>query len=82
MENRRIPVRPRTLKGGRIVFNQNFSTVNCIIRNLTEDGAKLEVEGTVTIPNRFRLVFDSGGPDRECEVRWRDDKFLGVMFVR
>ncbi len=81
MERRKQPIRPRTLKGGRIVFNKNLSTMDCVIRNLTESGARLEVDAPQRIPDRFVLKYEQGMRQRDCEVRWRKANTMGVAFV-
>lgn len=81
MENRQTPIRPRTLKGARIVFNQGFSTITCVVRNLTEGGAKLELDTMSGVPDEFTLVFDTGAAERTCSVRWRKGNAIGIQFI-
>ena len=80
MERRRQPSRPRTLKGAHIVFSLNNSPMDCTVRNLTEEGARLEVDAAQTVPDSFLLRLDSG-EERNCEIRWRKQKSVGVEFV-
>ena len=80
MEEKRISQRRRSLKGGRIVFNGGASTINCTIRNLSEDGAQLLVESTIGIPSEFTLMFDHGSA-RSCVMRWKHANTLGVAFL-
>ena len=46
--------RHRTLKPGLIVFNDGYSTIECMVRNLSEGGAQLKVESLIGIPDTFR----------------------------
>lgn len=64
-----------------IAFDGGRTRVACIIRNLSETGAKLEVvSGTVsTIPRTFDLVVAKVRP-QGCTVMWRSLKELGVQF--
>ncbi len=79
--NQRSEPRPRTLKGGRIVFNGGYSSYDCTIRNLSAGGAMLEFASTVGIPNVFDLfISNSGGVRHSCTVRWRTNVALGVAF--
>jgi hypothetical protein len=82
IEERRKNPRHKTLKGGRIVFNNGSSSVACTIRSLSEGGARLLVETVLGIPSEFTLVRDDGGTARECFVRWRSSTVLGVEFQR
>ncbi|KKB10182.1 PilZ domain-containing protein [Devosia chinhatensis] len=79
-EDSRTEQRRRTLKGGKIVFNDGFSTFDCTIRNLSEGGAKLLVASPVGIPKRFRLALDDGR-SFDCETAWLGDGEIGVKFV-
>jgi hypothetical protein len=74
---RRQSTRIKTLKGAQIVW-QGGARVRCVVRNLSEIGACLEVGGEV--PRIFDLVLDSGGPPRTCWVVWRHPPKLGVKF--
>lgn len=71
--------RRSTLKGGRIVFNAGRSTINCTVRNLSSQGAKLQVASVVGIPDTFDLVLE-GHARQPCRVAWRSLKELGVAF--
>lgn len=78
-EERRKAVRHRTLKGGKIVVNDGFSTFDCQVRNLSEAGAKLVVAGIIGIPERFVLALDDGRRF-DCLVIWRTETEIGVSF--
>jgi hypothetical protein len=70
------------LKGGRIVFNGGHSTASCIIKNMSEDGARLKLDGTSAIPSLFTLRFDDDSTlARECTVQWHAPDALGVRFT-
>jgi hypothetical protein len=72
--------RKRTYIGGRISFNREQATIDCVIRNLSDEGACLGVESPIGIPQSFKLIFDSGRPARICQVVWRKEKQIGVTF--
>jgi hypothetical protein len=76
----RGPSRRRVLMSGQIVFNQHFSVITCIIRNLSEDGACLEVS-SFGIPDCFDLVIDAHHLVKACTVRWRSEHRIGVSFA-
>lgn len=63
-----------------IVFDGGRSRTECIIRNLSDTGAKLEVNSSVArIPRTFDLVVPNVRP-QACSVVWRTLKELGVHF--
>ncbi len=78
MDKRTTP-RQRTLKKGRIVFNDGRSTIDCLVRNLSAGGAKLEVPSSVGIPDDFDLVMADGSTKR-CRVAWRKLTEIGVSY--
>ena len=81
MSEHRSSPRIRSLLGGRIEFNHRQSTMDCLVREMSEGGAKLEVTHSVTIPDEFDLVIPSKDQHFHAVVRWRQAKFLGVEFM-
>lgn len=77
--NRRVARRMRTLKKATIVIQGGYSVYDCVIRNLSETGAMLQVGG-LGIPSHFQLRFDAPVPVRPCTVRWRAEQAIGVSF--
>ncbi|HXX09767.1 MAG TPA: PilZ domain-containing protein [Pseudolabrys sp.] len=78
VENRTNP-RVRTLKGGSIIFGVG-STVDCVIRNLSETGACLEVASPIGIPDEFSLQIKPDSTKRDCHVVWRAANRIGLHF--
>ena len=77
--DRRIALRMKTLKGGRIVSPTAVS-IRCLVRNMSETGAQLEVH-TPILEDTFALVFDDDNwPRRSCRVVWRGEDRIGVKF--
>jgi hypothetical protein len=77
--NRRSARRMRTLKKATIILSGGYSVYDCVIRNLSETGAMLQV-APLGIPNHFELVLDAAVPRHVCTVRWRTDCAMGVSF--
>lgn len=78
---RRIAPRRHTNILASIVFNGGRSHQGCIIRNLSDNGAKLEVARSVRdIPTTFELMRPGFDP-QPCRVIWRALKELGVAFA-
>ena len=81
MEERRNKRRQRTLKAGKIVFNQQRSVVDCTARDFTDEGACLVVESTVGIPDAFELLVPIDNLKRPCQVVWKSAGRIGVKFA-
>ena len=77
-DQRRSP-RLRTLKGRSIMFG-SACAINCIIRNMSETGASLEVESPIGIPDEFTLLIRPEIIQRKCQVAWRTQRRIGVRF--
>lgn len=81
MTEPRKSARRKTLKGGRIIFNEGWGSLSCTIRDISEGGARLQLESVLGIPSEFTLNFDDGSPPRKCVVKWRKPTRLGVEFT-
>ena len=53
----------------------------CIVRNLSEQGAFLELEPPSWLPNQFELVIEPGTQGRPCEIRHERTGGFGVVFL-
>ncbi len=79
-ENRRNVGRHRVLKGAHIAFKGGTATIDCTVRDLSEQGACLKVASPVGIPDVFDLVLDKASVYR-CRVTWRKATQIGVNFT-
>jgi PilZ domain len=61
-----------------ITVSGNAPAISCIVRNLSEGGACLEMATTAGIPPTFRLSFENTCVT--CRVIWRTQANLGVTF--
>src|SRR6476620_10743100 len=66
------------LKAGTILFDG--SGIDCLVRNMSGEGANLEVESQIGITNSFDLVIDSEHSNHQCHVVWRKARRIGVAF--
>jgi len=72
--------RRRVLKKARITFKDRCAVIDCVVRNLSDRGACLNVESYIGIPDSFDLVLDHA-PVRCCRVTWRKATQIGVEFA-
>jgi hypothetical protein len=80
MEERRTLPRKRVYKAGTIAFGV-AAGINCILKNVSEGGACLEVESPIGIPEDFTLVIDSEHISKPCHIAWRKAHRIGVRFA-
>jgi hypothetical protein len=79
MQDRRGSVRRRTHLCGRIAFNSRCSTIDCIIRNLSHNGAMLEFAEPMMPPGEFDFCIVGKGENRRGRLIWRDGPRIGVV---
>ena len=72
--------RRRQLKAAIIAFNGRHVTLPCRLRDISDTGARLEVD-TPSVPDTFELIVEMDGLEAACEVIWRRQSVIGVRFV-
>jgi PAS domain-containing protein len=80
MNERRSKQRGRSLKGGKILFHQGRSAIECAVHNLSVGGACVEVISPIGIPSSFDLLLDGEIITHRCTRRWTAGNRIGVSF--
>jgi hypothetical protein len=57
------------------------SVMRCMVRNISPEGAAIDVENPAFVPARFRLVMDNGAKVHECSIAWIQQNRIGVAFI-
>lgn len=78
LERRRI-ARTRVLKVATLTL-ADFSTIDCIVLNLSNHGACLHLPSTANLSAEFDLSFDTGHTLRKCRIAWQLLTNVGVSF--
>jgi hypothetical protein len=73
--------RKRTLKTGKIVYNNKMCVIDCQIRDMSESGCRVRITNTVGIPRRVELIVPMDSKQRECEVVWKTRSELGIRYL-
>jgi hypothetical protein len=81
MADNRSDQRHRTYKGGRIRHTGRLPSMDCLIRNLSDRGARLEIDSARVPVDEFDLIILPETLNRKCRVVWRRPKSIGVRFV-
>jgi hypothetical protein len=79
MDHNRIVPRKRILKSGIIDLGAGELVV-CTVKNISETGALVEANTPLFIPDKFKLIVQTEGLSRPCQVIWRKEKRMGVKF--
>jgi hypothetical protein len=80
-DNKRRAPRMRTIKGASLILPGSGSTFSCVMRNLSETGALVELPSTIGVPQTVMLQTADGALSRTCSVAWRTETRLGLTFT-
>ncbi|MGN7127350.1 MULTISPECIES: PilZ domain-containing protein [Methylorubrum] len=80
ISEKRQETRKRTFLKGRIHFNKGASSMDCLIRDFSEMGARLELSETNTLPESFDLYIPQKEMTLRSNLRWRRGDAVGVAF--
>jgi hypothetical protein len=78
--NNRSEHRRRTLKQARVVLSDS-TVMDCKLRDLSEDGARLIFGGPISLPEEFRLYNVSDGLIAPAKLEWQRGFEAGVSFT-
>ena len=80
MDERRHTPRHRTFLQGRVFYNNRRQSADCIIRELTDDGARLSFTDPVALPHAFELHIPNRDQTLRVETAWNHGTDVGVSF--
>jgi hypothetical protein len=80
MSERRLISRKRSLLQGRIFYNNRRSSVDCLIRDISDTGAKLKFSESIAVPEVMELYIPNKEEIRRARVQWRAGGEIGVGF--
>lgn len=71
----------RPIKYTAWIAQKEKPLLGCVLADVSDKGARLEVETTENIPDNFMLFLSRrGSPRRQCRVAWRSETQLGVEY--
>ncbi len=73
---------PRTEIEETAFVSSGGSVMRCVVRNISIEGAAIEVENPAFVPQHFRLVMAKDSSIvHECRVAWIKQNRIGLTFV-
>ena len=81
MDEHRASPRKRTLLRGRIEYSNRQFSLDCLIRDLSETGARLSVSENVPLPAKFDLHIPGRSEAVPVELCWRIRGGAGVRIL-
>jgi len=80
MAERRTSRRQKSFLRGVVHFDKSRGGTNCLIRDLSDDGARIVLSPAVTIPNTVELQIPQRGQTFRARVQWRRADEIGLAF--
>ena len=80
MNENRNAGRRKALKGGKIILSKS-SLLDCRIVDLSDTGARLELDAPTFLPLKFSLRFVTSGKEIPVKLAWQRGAEAGVRFV-
>jgi hypothetical protein len=81
MGERRGSTRQKSFLRGCIYFNNRRSAFDCLIRDISERGARLIFSDTVSVPDVMDLYIPQKEQTLRVQVEWRHGREVGVAFA-
>ena len=70
----------RTFLAGKVISSYGQSSIDCVVRRISGEGATIDVESVVGVPEQFLLLISNERTPRPCRRVWQADKQIGVVF--
>ena len=81
MLDRRQSVRDKVLYGGVAdIAERGATTANCVVRNISEQGACVEIDPTARLPEQWNLTLAHKGRSYLARLIWRQANKVGLAF--
>jgi hypothetical protein len=81
MLDRRQSARDKVLYGGVAEIGDHGATRDCVVRNISEKGARIEFGNVVKLPKeQMSLTIARKGRSFLAKIIWWRDNFVGIAF--
>jgi hypothetical protein len=80
MLDRRQTPRDKVLYGGVAEINERGSTMDCVVRNISESGACVEFDQAAELPEEINLTIARKGRSFLARMIWRQANRVGLAF--
>ena len=81
MSDKRKDRREATTWPGRIAYDRGAQLRECVVRDISKDGARLSLPNVRTLPSEFELLILTTGEIFQAVAKWRRGREIGVYFV-
>ena len=81
MPETRKAERIRSLLRAQVIYNNASSTIDCVVKNFSTHGVRLEIADSTALPAEFDLSIPHKGRTYRGRIAWRLDGIVGVEFI-
>jgi PilZ domain len=79
LDRRRTP-RDKVIYGAVAEINERGSTMDCVVRNINETGACVELDSGARLPDQINLRIPRKGRSFLAKMIWRQANRVGLVF--
>jgi hypothetical protein len=80
MGERRRSTRQKSFLRGCVYFNKRRNALDCLIRDISSEGARIIFSGTVNVPDQIELYIPQKEQTLRARVQWRHGDEIGLAF--
>jgi hypothetical protein len=80
MTERRTASRQKSFLQGRIYFNNRRASLDCLVRDFCQHGARLKFSSMTATPDVVDLYIPTRDETYRAKVQWRNGDEMGVLF--
>ena len=73
--------RQRALLNAKISYADGQITIPCTVTQISDTGAKISIEDSVSLPDRVRIEIFQRGVDSQARLVWRRGREAGLAFM-
>lgn len=81
MGERRQSIRQKSFLRGCVYFNKKRSAVDCLIRDISDEGARIIFSDAVNVPDIVELYIPQKEQTLRSRVQWRHGHEVGIAFT-
>jgi hypothetical protein len=81
MSEHRQSTRQKSFLRGCIYFNDRRTVIDCLVRDVSDHGARLRFSDSISIPDSFELHIPQKNQTLRVTARWRHGMDVGVSFT-
>jgi hypothetical protein len=80
-DNKRGAQRMRVLKGAKVVALEQWTLVDCTVRDMSATGARIICKDPIAVKNEFRFLVTADNTICDAKVVWRRGDEIGITFT-